>query len=105
MKKTLFIVDAYNLIYRMFYALPEMTTRDGIHVNAIFGVAKFLKTLAEDNPDASLVVATDVGQSFRANLYTEYKGTRDRMPDNLRSQIDGVFSLFEAAGIQVLSQE
>jgi DNA polymerase-1 len=68
-------------------------------------VAKFLKTLAEDNPDASLIVATDIGQSFRANLYPEYKGTRDRMPDNLRSQIDEVFSLFEAAGIQVLSQE
>lgn len=105
MKNTLFIIDAYNLIYRMFYALPEMTTRDGRHVNAIFWVAKFLRSLAEENPFATLIVATDVGQSFRANLYTEYKATRDRMPDNLRSQIDWVFSLFEASGIQVLSHE
>lgn len=42
-KQTLFIIDAYNLIYRMFYAIPEMHTRDGRQVNAIFGVAKFLK--------------------------------------------------------------
>jgi DNA polymerase I len=104
-KKTLFVIDAYNLIYRMFYAIPEMTTRSGNPVNAIFGVAKFLRSLAIDNPDAALIVTTDVGKSFRANIYTEYKGTRDRMPDNLRSQIDGVFALFAAAGIETLSRE
>lgn len=86
--KTLFIIDAYNLLYRMFYAIPEMNTRDGKSVNAIFGVAKFLKSLADENPDASLVVANDVGRSFREKLFTEYKAQRDRMPDNLRSQIE-----------------
>ena len=104
-KKTLFIIDAYNLIYRMFYAIPEMNTRQGEPVHAIFWVAKFLKSLAEENPEAAVVVATDVGKSFRADLYTEYKWTRERMPDTLRSQIDGVFALFDAAGILVLSKE
>lgn len=104
-KKTFFIIDAYNLIYRMFYAIPEMTTRQGTPVNAIFWVAKFLRSLAEENPEATLAVATDVGKSFRADIYTEYKGTRDRMPDNLRSQIEGVFSLFTAAGVLTLSRE
>ncbi len=104
-KKTLFVIDAYNLIYRMFFAIPEMTTRSGEYVNAVFGVAKFLKGLAAENPDAALIVTTDVGASFRSEIYTEYKGTRDRMPDNLRSQIDGVFALFAAAGIETLSRE
>ncbi len=104
-KKTLFVIDAYNLIYRMFYAIPEMTTRTWEYVNAVFGVAKFLKSLALENPDAALIVTTDVGKSFRADLFTEYKGTRERMPDNLRSQIDGVFQLFDAAGIETLSRE
>lgn len=103
--KTLFVVDAYNLIYRMFYAIPEMNTREGKPVNAIFGVAKFLKSLADENPEAAMVVATDVGESFRAKEYSEYKGQRDRMPDNLRSQIDGVFSLFSTLGITVLARE
>lgn len=105
MSNTFFIIDAYNLIYRMFYAIPEMNTREWAPVNAIFWVAKFLKSLAEDNPEAALIVATDVGQSFRAELYTEYKAQRDRMPDNLRSQIEGVFGLFGAAGITVLARE
>lgn len=103
--KTLFVIDAYNLIYRMFYAIPEMNTREGKPVNAIFGVAKFLKSLADENPEAAMVVATDVGESFRAKEYSEYKAQRDRMPDNLRSQIDGVFSLFSTLGITVLARE
>lgn len=103
--KTLFVIDAYNLIYRMFYAIPEMNTREGKPVNAIFGVAKFLKALADENPEAAMVVATDVGESFRAKEYSEYKAQRDRMPDNLRSQIDGVFSLFLTLGITVLARE
>ncbi len=105
MPKILFVIDAYNLIYRMFYAIPEMTTRHGTPVNAIFWVAKFLKSLADENPDASLIVATDVWQSFRSDLYSEYKAQRDRMPDNLRSQIEGVFALFDTAGITVLARE
>jgi DNA polymerase-1 len=104
-KKTLFVIDAYNLIYRMFYAIPEMTTRTWEYVNTVFGVAKFLKGLAAENPDAALLVTTDVGKSFRADIFTEYKGTRERMPDNLRSQIDAVFTLFAAAGIETLSRE
>ncbi len=74
-------------------------------MNAVFGVAKFLKGLAAENPDAAMIVTTDVGKSFRADLFTEYKGTRERMPDNLRSQIDGVFALFAAASIETLSRE
>lgn len=105
MKNTLFVIDAYNLIYRMFYAIPEITTRSWEPVNAIFGVAKFLKWLAEENPQAHIVVATDVGKTFRSDLFPEYKWTRERMPDNLRSQIDGVFAFFRAADIAVLSQE
>lgn len=89
----------------MFYAIPEMTTRTGDPVQAIFWVAKFLNALAQDNDDATLVVVTDVGRSFRADLFSEYKWTRERMPDALRSQIDGVFALFEAAWVQTLSQE
>ena len=103
--QTLFVIDAYNLIYRMFYAVPEMHTRSGEQVNAIFGVAKFLHSLALENPTAHIVVANDVGKSFRADKFEAYKAQRDRMPDNLRSQIEGVFSLFTAAGIPILSEE
>lgn len=103
--KNLYIIDAYNLIYRMFYAIPEMHTRDGQIVNAIFGVAKFIKSLTEMSPNDTIIVASESGSNFRETLYAEYKGTRDRMPDNLRSQIDGVFDFFRLTGIPVLVRE
>jgi DNA polymerase-1 len=89
----------------MFYAIPEMHTRDGQIVNAIFGVAKFIKSLTEMSPNDTIIVASESGSNFRETLYAEYKGTRDRMPDNLRSQIDGVFDFFRLTGIPVLVRE
>lgn len=103
--KNLYVIDAYNLIYRMFYAIPEMHTRDGQIVNAVFGVAKFIKSLTEMSPDDTIIVASESGSNFRETLFTEYKWTRDRMPDNLRSQIGLIFDFFTATGIPVLVRE
>lgn len=73
-------------------------------MNAIFGVY-LLRSLAEENPEATLAVATDIERVSVPDIYTEYKGTRERMPDNLRSQIDGVFALLMLWGIRALSRE
>ncbi len=103
--KNLYVIDAYNLIYRMFYAIPEMHTRDGAIVNAVFWVAKFIKSLTEMSPEDTIIVASESGSNFRSELFAEYKGTRDRMPDNLRSQISLIFDFFEATSIPVLIRE
>ncbi|MBS9784177.1 hypothetical protein KGV55_02395 [Candidatus Gracilibacteria bacterium] len=103
MKKNLFIIDLYNLIYRMFYAIPQMHTRSGKPINAVFGVAKFLKTLTTENPNDCIVVASDSGKTFRSELFEAYKGTRDRMPDDLRSQIETIQNLFETAKIPTIT--
>ncbi len=104
--KNFFIIDVYNLIYRMFYAIPEMHTPDGKQINAVFGVAKFLRSLWENGETHHLVITTDgPGENVRHQLFAEYKGTRDRMPDNLRSQIPEVFKLFEVLRIPVLEKE
>lgn len=103
--KNLYVIDAYNLIYRMFYAIPEMHTRDGQVVNAVFGVVKFIKSLTEMSPDDAIIIASESGSNFREALFADYKGTRDRMPDNLRSQIDPIFQFFKSAGIPILVKE
>lgn len=104
--KHIYIIDAYNLIYRMFYAIPEMRTRDGGSVNAVYGVAKFLRSLYEQDAIDSLLVASDApGRSLRTEQYGEYKATRDRMPDNLRIQLSTVFELFSLLHIPVLEVE
>lgn len=89
----------------MFYAIPEMHTRDGQIVNAIFGVVKFMKSLVEMSPDDRIIIASESGSNFREALFAEYKWTRDRMPDNLRSQIGPIFDFFNLSGIPVLVRE
>lgn len=93
--KILYVIDGYNLIFRMFYAVPEFRTRDGKVVNAIFGVAKaLLQILREDRP-SHMFVAFDVGSdTFRKQMYEDYKSNRDRMPDALSDQIEDIMQVF-----------
>lgn len=86
--KKIYLIDGNSFIYRMFFAIPEFTTSDGTHVNALFGMAKlFLWQFIKDNPDYLIFIKDAPGDNFRHEIYTEYKATRERMPDNLKSQI------------------
>ncbi len=92
--KKIFLIDWNAIIYRMFYALPSFTTKEGKHVNAIYGIAKFfLEDLKKENPDYLVFVRDAKWKNFRHEIYSEYKATRDRMPDNLRDQIEDINNL------------
>lgn len=86
--KKIYLIDWNSFIYRMFFALPEFSTKDWIIVNALFGMAKFFVwQLTKENPDYLVFVKDAAGDNFRHLIYADYKATRDRMPDNLRTQI------------------
>ena len=103
--RKIYLVDAYNLIYRLFYAVPPFTTRVGQPVNAVFGVAKALLGFATyDKPDLLYFISDAPGKTFREDLYSEYKGTRDRMPDDLKAQRDLVFQVVESMGIPIVEK-
>jgi len=86
--KKIYLIDWNNFIYRMFFALPEFSTKDWIIVNALFGVAKlFVWQFSKENPDYVIFIKDAKWENFRHKIYSEYKATRDKMPDNLRSQI------------------
>ena len=103
--RKIYLVDAYNLIYRLFYAVPPFTTRAGQPVNAVFGVAKALLGFANyDKPDLLYFISDAPGKSFREDLYSEYKGTRDRMPDDLKSQMNTVFAVVRSMGIPIIEK-
>ncbi|MDC0506189.1 hypothetical protein OAN96_01190 [Candidatus Gracilibacteria bacterium] len=102
--KKIYLIDANNLIYRMFFALPEFNSPAGDPVNAIFGVAKWIvNSLATQKPDYVFFIKDAKGKNFRHDLYEDYKATRDRMPDDLRSQIDLMESMIEKMGIEIIS--
>jgi 5'-3' exonuclease len=88
MPKKIYLIDWNSFIYRMFFALPEFATKDWKIVNAIFGMAKFfVSSLVAQSPDYLIFIKDAAGDNFRHKLYADYKATRDRMPDSLRTQI------------------
>lgn len=86
--KKIYLIDWNSFIYRMFFALPEFSTSTWVIVNALFGMAKFFVwQITKENPDYVIFIKDAKWDNFRHKIYPEYKATRERMPDNLRTQI------------------
>lgn len=104
----LVLIDGHALAYRMFYALPleAFSTKAGEPTNATYG---FMRTVLERmfaaNPPKYFAVSFDLGRTFRDDLYAEYKATREKMPDELRLQIDRIKQIIEAMNIPILELE
>ena len=94
------LVDGFNLAYRCFHALPELTRADGFPTGALHGWVKSLwKMIDLEKPDSTLVFF-DLGESqARVALHAEYKAQRKPMPDALRQQIDPIKALTRAMGL------
>ena len=94
----LFLIDAYALIYRSYFAFinrPLMNSR-GENTSAPFGFTNFLEQLKEDFEPDYLAVVFDAGDSFREQLYPAYKATREKMPDDLAASLPRVRAVVEA---------
>jgi DNA polymerase-1 len=102
------MIDGHALAYRMFYALPleAFTTEDGESTNATYGFSRtLLDILLANNPPQYLAVSFDLGLTFRDKLFEEYKGTREKMPDELRTQIDRIKEVVGTLNIPILELE
>lgn len=93
-------------MYRAFYALPEMTDSRGEPTNAIVGFANMLTKLLQELAPDYLALAFDKSkQTFRAERYAEYKGTRDKCPEELVAQIPLLHDYVAAFGFSFLEKE
>jgi DNA polymerase-1 len=101
-EKILVLIDSHALIHRAFHALPELSTKKGERVNAVYGfVSVFLKVLKELKPDY-LVAAFDLpGPTFRHKEFEAYKATRVKAPDELYAQIGRVKEILRAFDIPI----
>ncbi|GGI40319.1 DNA polymerase I [Mammaliicoccus stepanovicii] len=97
----LVLIDGNSLSFRAFFALPLLTNKAGVYTNAIYGFTMILdKIIKEENP-THFMVAFDAGKTtFRNNLYSEYKGGREKTPDELRSQLPYIRQLVESYHIK-----
>jgi DNA polymerase-1 len=102
-----YIIDGHALAYRQFFALPvaSFSTRAGEPTNAVYGFARTLLDIMERNKPEYIAVSFDQGLSGRDELYGEYKGTREKMPGELATQIERIVQLVRAFNMPVLEKE
>lgn len=100
----LFLVDAYALIYRAFFAFINrpLTNSRGENTSAAFGFANFLEDLREKYKPDYLAVVFDAGDSFREQEYPDYKATREKMPEDLSASLPGIRAMVQAYGDPVV---
>ena len=109
MPPTLYLIDGHALAYRTYFALTRggsgFTTSTGEPTAGVFGfVSVLLRILEQDRPDF-LAVAFDTGKTFRDDLFPDYKGTRAKMPDDLRPQIERIRQVVDVFNIPRLEVE
>ena len=107
-EKKLFLLDAYALIYRAFFAMsknPRMNSK-GVNTSAVMGFLNSLYEILQKEKPTHIGVAFDVaGTAQRQAEYSEYKANREKMPDDLRDSIPYIIRLIEGFNIPVYGVE
>ncbi|MBX2880472.1 MAG: DNA polymerase I [Granulosicoccus sp.] len=97
------LVDGSAYLYRAFHAMPPLTNSKGQPTGAIYGVVNMLRRLVADYQPQHMGVVFDAsGKTFRDEIYADYKATRARMPDDMRSQIKPLYEMVETMGFPLL---
>ncbi len=107
----LYLIDGHALAYRAYYALTRggdparWLTASGEPTAGTYGFTSVILRLLEQESPEYLAVSFDTGRTFRDDLFADYKGTREKMPDDLRVQIDRIREVVEAFGIPILEAD
>lgn len=105
MKKML-VIDGNSIVNRAFYGIRPLTTKEGLHTNAIYGFVNILlKNLQTISPDYAAVAFDLKAPTFRHKEYAEYKAGRHAMPDELKMQMPYAKKTAAALGFTVLEKE
>lgn len=106
--KKLFLLDAFALIYRAYFAFanaPRINSA-GLNTSAVFGFTNtLLELLKKEKPTHIAVVFDTAEPTFRHVEYTEYKANREEMPEDLQKALPYIFSLLEAFNITVIKSD
>ena len=98
-----YLIDGSGYIFRAYYALPEMSNPRGIPINAVFGFTNMIIKLLDDLKPKHVAVAFDVSrETFRNEIYKDYKSNRVDPPDDLIPQFDLIKKATQAIGLPLL---
>lgn len=106
MEKKLFLLDAYALIYRAYYALirsPRITSK-GFNTSAVFGFCNTLEDILRKENPTHIAVCFDPkgGHTFRHEIYPEYKAQRDAQPEDITLSIPYIKDIIAAYRIPIV---
>ena len=100
--KKLILVDGNAILHRAYHALPPLTNKNGIVVNAVYGFfSMFLKILEDQKPEFIVVCFDKKAPTFRKELYVGYQAKRPKMSEDLVPQIKFVHDILKKAKIEI----
>ncbi len=107
----LYLIDGHALAYRTYFALTGASggqrwiTQSGEPTAGVYGFTSVLLRLLDQDHPEYLAVVFDKGLTFRDEIFPEYKATREKMPEDLRPQIERIREIVRAFGIPILEAE
>ncbi len=103
--KTLTIIDTFGFLFRSYFALPPLKSKSGFPTGMITGFMNFIAGIGKDFQTDYIIFALDSkGDSFRKEIYNEYKAHRPEAPEDLRIQLPVVIDLIEKMGFVTASK-
>lgn len=106
MSEKVLLVDGHSIANRAFYGVPLLSNTQGMYTNAVYGFFNILLKVMRMEEPTRIGVAFDLKHpTFRHEMFTEYKGTRSAMPQELREQIPVIKELLAAAKVPVYTME
>ncbi|OVE81573.1 DNA polymerase I [bacterium K02(2017)] len=106
MKKSLYLIDISSFIFRAYYAIKPLSTKDGTPVNAVYGVVNMINRLIDKcQPDHVVVCNDRPDKGFRHKIFPEYKANRGAPPDDLIPQFDIIREFIKKYPILAIDQK
>lgn len=105
--QTIYLIDAFNILFRSYYAISSMSNKEGFPTGALFGFIRSLEKFMEDFSPEHLCVVFDGpnNKQKRLEIYEEYKKNRAAMPEDLYLQLGKVLNYCRFRGLPVLQEE
>lgn len=103
----LFLIDAYALIYRSYYALiknPRINSK-GFNTSAIMGFVNTLNEIMTKEQPTHIAVAFDHGKTFRDEAFPQYKAQREETPEDIRRSVPVIKDIIAAMNIPALQAD
>lgn len=105
-KEKLMIIDGSSLLFRAFYALPLLNTKEGIYTNGVYGfLTMFYRIIKEKEPDYMAVAFDRSGPTFRNEIFKDYKSSRTAPPAEIKDQFSMLKEILEAMKIPALDSQ